>query len=69
MIEGTDKNNQLTIAKRDGCMAKSVARQLAKAVLWVRIQISLKNHKLGDISEGVADTLGALNNSKTSPVP
>ncbi len=28
-----------------GWVAKSVARQLATAVLWVRIQISLKNHK------------------------
>jgi hypothetical protein len=40
-----------------GWVAKSVARQLATAVLWVRIQTSLKNHKMGDISEGVADTL------------
>ncbi len=28
-----------------GWVAKSVARQLATAVLWVRIQTSLKNHK------------------------
>ncbi len=42
-----------------GWVAKSVpvARQLATAVLWVRIQTSLKNHKMGDISKGVADTL------------
>jgi hypothetical protein len=26
-------------------VAKSVARQLATATLWVRIQTSLKNHK------------------------
>ncbi len=40
-------------------VAKSVARQLATAVLWVRIQTSLKNQKskMGDKSEGVADTL------------
>jgi hypothetical protein len=29
----------------EGWVAKSVARQLAMAVLWVRIQTSLKNHK------------------------
>ncbi len=29
----------------DGWVAKSVARQLAAAALWVRIQTSLKNHK------------------------
>jgi hypothetical protein len=29
----------------EGWVAKSVARQLATAVLWVRIQTSLKNHK------------------------
>jgi hypothetical protein len=29
----------------EGWAAKSVARQLATAVLWVRIQTSLKNHK------------------------
>jgi hypothetical protein len=28
-----------------GWVAKSVARQLATAVLWVRIQTSLKNQK------------------------
>ncbi len=28
-----------------GWVAKSVARQLAAAALWVRIQTSLKNHK------------------------
>jgi hypothetical protein len=30
---------------REGWVAKSVARQLAMAALWVRIQTSLKNHK------------------------
>jgi hypothetical protein len=30
---------------REGWVAKSVARQLATAVLWVRIQTTLKNHK------------------------
>ncbi len=29
----------------EGWVAKSVARQLATAALWVRIQTSLKNHK------------------------
>jgi hypothetical protein len=43
------------VAKSEGWMAKSVVRQLATAALWIRIQISLKNHKIGDISEGVAD--------------
>ncbi len=33
------------MAKLEGWVAKSVARQLATAVLWVRIQTSLKNHK------------------------
>ncbi len=32
-------------AKKMGWVAKSVARQLATAVLWVRIQTFLKNHK------------------------
>ncbi len=31
-----------------------VARLLATAALWVRIQISLKNTKMGDISKGMA---------------
>jgi hypothetical protein len=30
---------------REGWVAKSVVRQIATAVLWVRIQTSLKNHK------------------------
>jgi hypothetical protein len=30
---------------KEGWVAKSVARQLATAELWVRIQTSLKNHK------------------------
>jgi hypothetical protein len=38
-------------------MAELVARLLAMAALWVRIQKSLKNTKLGDISKGVANTL------------
>jgi hypothetical protein len=33
------------VAKFEGWVAKSVARQLATAALWVRIQISLINHK------------------------
>ncbi len=32
-------------------------RLLATAALWVRIQTSLKNTKMGDISKGVANTL------------
>jgi hypothetical protein len=35
----------LCIVLLGGWVAKSVARQLATAVLWVRIQTSLKNHK------------------------
>jgi hypothetical protein len=31
----------------EGWVAKSVARQLATAILWVRIQTSLKNHLIG----------------------
>ncbi len=34
-----------------------VARPFATAALWVRIQTSLKNHKIGDISKGVVNTL------------
>ncbi len=40
----------------EGWVSKLVARQLATAVLWVRIQTSLKNHKWAT-SKGVADTL------------
>jgi hypothetical protein len=36
---------------------KLVAHLLAMAALWVRIQRSLKNKKMGDISKGVANTL------------
>jgi hypothetical protein len=36
---------------REGWVAKSVARQLATAVLWVRIQTSLKNHKWATLSK------------------
>jgi hypothetical protein len=32
-------------------VAKSVARQLATAVLWVRIQTSLKNHKWATLAK------------------
>ncbi len=35
-------------------MAKLVARLLATAALWVRIQTSLKKYKLCDISKGLA---------------
>jgi hypothetical protein len=53
-------------------VAKSVARQLATAALWIRIQTSLKNQKMGDINsvpipedskiyfwdiEGISDTV------------
>jgi hypothetical protein len=34
-----------------------VAGLLATAALWVRIQTSMKKHKMGDISKGVANTL------------
>jgi hypothetical protein len=38
--------------------AKLVARLLATAALWVRLQTSLKNtYKMGGISKGVANTL------------
>ncbi len=36
---------------------KLVARLLATAALWVRIQTSFKNTKEGDISKRVANTL------------
>jgi hypothetical protein len=47
---GTTMYNKCDILKRitldlEGWVAKSVSRQLATAVLWVRIQTSLKNHK------------------------
>jgi hypothetical protein len=38
-------------------VAKLVARLLAVAALWVRIQTSPKKYKMGDISKGVANTL------------
>jgi hypothetical protein len=38
-------------------VAKLVVRLLSTAALWVRIQILLKNTKIGDISKGVANTL------------
>ena len=38
-------------------MAEVVARLLALTALWVRIQTSLKNTKMGDMSKGVANTL------------
>jgi hypothetical protein len=37
--------------------AKLVAHLLAAAALWVRIQTSAKNTKMGDVSKGVANTL------------
>ncbi len=37
-------------------MAVLVARLLATAHLWVRIQASLKNHKMGNISKEMAST-------------
>ncbi len=38
-------------------MAKLVERLLATAALWVQIQTSLKNTKMGDISKGAANTI------------
>ncbi len=38
-------------------MAKLVEHLLATAALWFRIQTSLNNTKMGDISQGVAYTL------------
>ncbi len=38
------RETSLLITKEEW-VAKSVARQLATAALWVRIQTSLKNHK------------------------
>jgi hypothetical protein len=35
----------------EGWVAKSVARQLAMAALWVRIQTSLKNHKWATLTK------------------
>ncbi len=43
-------------------MAKLVARLPATAALWVRIQTSLKNEKMGDISKRVANTTLACQN-------
>jgi hypothetical protein len=34
-----------------------LARLFATVAIWVRIQTSLKNTKVGDISKGVANTL------------
>jgi|688.fasta_scaffold274881_1 hypothetical protein len=39
-------------------VAKLVARLRVTAALWVRIQTSPKNTKMGDISKGVGNTLG-----------
>jgi hypothetical protein len=38
-------------------VAKLVARLLATEAVWVRIQTSIKNNKMGDNSKGVAKTL------------
>jgi hypothetical protein len=38
-------------------VAKLVARRLATAYLWVRIQTYLKKYKMDDISKGAASTL------------
>jgi hypothetical protein len=38
-------------------VAKLVARLLATAALWVRIQDNSQKYKKGDISKGVANTL------------
>jgi hypothetical protein len=38
-------------------VAKLIARMLTTAGLWVPIQTSLKNTKMGNISKGVSNTL------------
>jgi hypothetical protein len=38
-------------------VAKLIARLLATAALWVQIQTSLKNAKMGDISKVLANRL------------
>jgi hypothetical protein len=38
-------------------VAKLVAHLLATAPLWIRIQTSFKNTKMGNISKGVTNTL------------
>jgi hypothetical protein len=44
-LEGWVAKSEGWVAKLEGWVAKSVARQLTTAVLWVRIQTSLKNNK------------------------
>jgi hypothetical protein len=44
------------VVKLGRWVAKLVARLLATAALWARIQTSLKNTKIVDISNGVANT-------------
>ncbi len=41
-LEGWVAKSEGWVAKSEGWVAESVARQLATAVLWVRIQTSLK---------------------------
>ncbi len=43
-------------------LAKLVARLLATAALWVRIQILSQKYTMGDISKGVANTLKPAKN-------
>jgi hypothetical protein len=45
------------VANSGRWVAKSAERLLASAALWIRIQTSVKNTKMGDISKGVANTL------------
>ncbi len=50
-------NHEGWVAESEGWVAKSVARQLATAALWVSNPDIPQKSLLGDISEGVADTL------------
>ncbi len=45
------------VAKVGRWVAKLVAGLLNKAAFWVRIQTSLKNTKMCEISKGVVNTL------------
>ncbi len=45
------------VAKLERWVAKLVVRLLATAALWIRIQPSLNNTKMGFIYKGVANTL------------
>jgi hypothetical protein len=49
--------------KYEGWVAKSVARQLATAVLWVRIQTSLLNHNWATKKEEMITKMITLNNN------